>query len=195
MSTYRKNLKDFTAQEIDDIRYWSNKYAEVLLNPPSGFVEGLPFVGKLINSYQHAKYLEAAYFFLKTNDPVLDQKMLNAFKIKAYELHFAFWTGLAWGGFFAVLPGWKGYGWHTRLAAGTIPFLLVMYRGFKRGYEQISYVGEPFMEHHLKKKALLKYLRDNDDMLIDFKEALLRSGTFNRWLMDYGLEPLSETTK
>ena len=192
MSTTKKRISTLTAQEVDEIRYWANRYAKVMRKPPSDFVEGLPFFGRMLNKYQHANFLEASYFFLKTGEPVIDQKMLNAFKIKSYEVQFGLYTGLAWGVFFAAVPGWKGFDWRARVFAGSAAFLLAAYRGFRRGYDQVAYVGDVFMEHHLKRKALVEYLRDNNDTLVEFRQHLLDTGLMNTYLKQYGLDPIPE---
>mmetsp|Transcript_19759 Transcript_19759/g.3237 ORF Transcript_19759/g.3237 Transcript_19759/m.3237 type:complete len:89 (-) Transcript_19759:31-297(-) len=86
------------------------------------------------------------------------------------------------------MPAWRGYNLGARATLSAVPFLLSMYRGYRRGYDQITYVGSAYMEHHLKRKALLEYLKDNDDFLPDFKRTLMEKGTFNMWLQYYGLD-------
>lgn len=46
------------------------------------------------------------------------------------------------------------------------------------------------MEHHLRKIALLKYLRDNDDYLPEFKQFIAEAGILQMYLRMYGLNPM-----
>lgn len=114
--------------------------------------------------------------------------MWNAFIIRDYELQFHFYTGLAFSALSFAMPAWKGYNLGARATISAVPFLLAMYRGYRRGYDNILYVGSPFMEHHFKRKRVLEYLRDNDDFLPDFKQRLLSNGTFDMWLKFYHLD-------
>ena len=134
-----------------------------------------------------ANKLEAYFYFYKTNDEGIDQRMWNAFIIKDYELKFHFFTGLAFSALSLSLPAWRGYNLGARVTISTIPFILSMYRGYRRGYDQVVYVGTAFMEHHLRRKLLLEYFRDHDDFLPDFKQRMIGHGAFDNWLKLYGL--------
>lgn len=168
------------------------KYAKKLETQPNPAVKSIPFLGKHIYRYQLANQLEAIFFFLKTGDPVVDQKLVNAYAIRNYEFRFAWQAGGLFSTAFYLLPGWKGFDLKLRLAVSAVPLLLSLYRGFRRGNDQVLYVGDTYVEHQLRKRALLQHLRDHDNYLVEFKEFLLKRGDFNEMLELYGLRPLTQ---
>lgn len=185
-----QSLKNVPIEELVEISKLKSYYADVLKKPPSEGVRAIPFLGENIHRYQLANYLEASFFYQKTDDPVIDQKMMNAFLIRDYEVNLHLTTGFLWSAVFYALPAWRGFALSTRLTISALPFAVAAYRGFRRGYDQINYVGETYMEHHLKKAAVLRHLRDHDDFLPEFKQYLLKNTDFNAKLAVYGIKPL-----
>ncbi len=176
-------------------RQWAptlEAFAKKLETQPNPEVTRIPFVGKHIYRYQLANYLEAVFFFLKSGDPVVDQKLINAYAIRNYEFSFAWQAGGLFSTAFFLLPGWKGFDMRLRLAVSAVPLVLSLYRGFRRGNDQVLYVGDTYVEHQLRKRALLQHLRDHDNYLQEFKEFLLKRGDFNQMLKLYGLRPLTQ---
>lgn len=167
-------------------------FAHKLETLPNLAVKNIPIIGKHIYRYQIANHLEAVFFFLKTGDPVVDQKLINAYAIRNYEFSFAWQAGGLFSTAFFLLPGWKGFDMKLRLAVSAVPLLLSLYRGFRRGNDQVLYVGDTYVEHQLRKRALLQHLRDHDNYLVEFKEYLLQRGDFNEMLELYGLRPLTQ---
>ena len=189
--------KPFTPDQAraEFARLWAptvEAFAKKLETQPNPEIASIPFVGKHIYRYQLANYLESVFFFLKSGDPVVDQKLINAYAIRNYEFSFAWQAGGLFSTAFFLLPGWKGFGMGLRLAVSAMPMVLSLYRGFRRGNDQVLYVGDTYVEHQLRKRALLQHLRDHDNYLPEFKEFLLQRGDFNQMLQIYGLRPLTQ---
>lgn len=180
------------AEFLKQLQPFVDKFQERLQNLPNESVQMVPLIGKQLYRHQMANYLEAAFFFQKSGDPVLDQKLINAFIIRDYEFGFGIQSGLLFSGLFTLLPAWKGYNIRTRLFFSSLPLLMSLYRGFRRGTDQVMYVGNTFIEHQLRKRQLLKHLRDNDNHLIEFKQHLLQRGDFNKLLAQHGLRELTK---
>ena len=117
--------------------------------------------------------------------------MHKALVARHYEWKFHMLTGAAWSAVTFMLPAWRGWNFSSRLGVSLLPFFVAVYRGFRRGHDHVIYVGETFMEHHLRKVALLKYLRDNDDYLPEFKDWMVKSGLLQTHLHFYGLKPMA----
>jgi hypothetical protein len=190
MALEYKAWRDVSEEDKEKYRELVRHYSRRLKQLPSETLRSIPFIGENIYRYQLAHFLEASFFFQKTNDPVIDQKMLNAFMIRDYELNFHCTTGLIWSALFYALPAWRGFARSTRITISLLPFAVAAYRGFRRGYDQITYVGETYMEHHCKKAALLRHFRDHDDFLPEFKQFLLKETDFNSMLRVYGIPTL-----
>jgi hypothetical protein len=185
-----KHLDDKKKAELG--RQWLI-FQERLENPPPEVLERLPFIGKTIQRYNDGQFLEALFFFIKTDDPVIDQKMLNAIRIRDYEMEFGLYSSLLWGGVFSLLPGLKGYNLSTRLVFGLVPFSLAYYRSFRRGYDQMTYVGSTYMEFLVKKRTLLEYLGTTDGYLSDVKQAIMKKRNYQEWLRVFGVKPYEKS--
>jgi hypothetical protein len=158
-------------------------------SPVSESLVNIPFLGRLIRKYSQANSIESMFFLLQSGDPVVDQKMVNAMKIKEYEMRFGFVSGAIWGTIFAFLPGLKGSPISTRLFFFGVPFSLIYYRSFRRGYDQVLYVGLTYMEIIAKQKVLLKYLSETDGYLSDVKEALMKRPDYKDIVGMRGIKP------
>ncbi|OMJ75554.1 hypothetical protein SteCoe_25288 [Stentor coeruleus] len=157
--------------------------------PLSESLESIPFLGRLITRYTQAHFVEGLFFFLKSGDPVVDQKMVNAILIRKYEMKFGLLSGVLWGSIFAFLPALKGSPFSTRLFFFGVPFSLIYYRSFRRGYDQVLYVGTTYLEIIAKQKVILKYLHETDGYLADFKESLMKRPDYLDILRFRGVEP------
>lgn len=186
--TLEQNKAEFARQWGPTVEHFAKKLS-TNLNPA---VRDIPFIGKQLYRYQIANQLEAFFFFLKSGDPVVDQKLINAFAIRNYEFSFAWQAGGIFSTAFFLLPAWKGFDIRLRLAVSAVPLVLSLYRGFRRGVDQVLYVGDTYVEHQLRKRALLQHLRDHDNYLVELKEYLLERGDFNQMLEIYGLRPLTQ---
>ena len=192
MAVHPVRIEDIPEEFKANYRYHLRKYTPIVENPPSDASESIPFFGKQIYKYQMARWLEAFYFFKKTGDPVIDQKFRNALMIRDYEVKAGLFYGAIWSGVFASMSGWKGFPIKARIAVCSVPFLLSAYRGFRRGYDQIMYVGETYAEHLLKTRDFLKKLRDRDDVVVEFKDHLVKTGKLQKYLKEFGLsQPIS----
>ena len=181
--------------QAEFMRTWGptvEKFSKKLEHLPNESVKNIPFFGKQIYRHLTANYLEAIFFFLKSGDPVVDQKLINAYAIRNYEFAFGLHSGLIFSTAFFYLPGWKGYNMRLRGVVSLIPLGLSLYRGFRRGTDQVLYVGDTYVEHQLRKRALLQHLRDYDNHMFEFKQHLLQRGDFNQMLQAYGLRPLTQ---
>jgi len=147
----------------------------------------IPLFHRMIDKYHNANTLEALFFFLKTGDPEIDRRMLRAVMIRDDEMVFHAVTGLLWSTVVLLLPGWAKFRLATRLTTSALPFIGAMYRGFRRGYDQINYVGETFLEMHMRKMSMLEYFRDHKDYLPEFREHLVNTGKLIPLLEAYAL--------
>ena len=187
-----KDVKHMTTDERDEYTRLASKYSTRITNPPPEWIGKIPFLKNIVRRYNFGQYLEAAFFFVKSGDPVVDQKMMNALAIKDGELRFGLVSSAFWGGLFACLPGLKGYSVGTRIVFGSIPFALSYYRAFRRGYDQVEYVGSTYLELLVKRKALLEYLGENDGYLSDVKEAIMKQKNYKLWLELYDVKPYED---
>lgn len=186
------NAKAFDALPEEDRKKLielGSKFKNILYKKNSEFIENFPFLGRLVARYNQGKFIEAYFFFRRTGDPVIDQKMLNAILIRDYEVRFGLVTGFIWGSLFALLPGLKGYTLGTRLIFGLVPFSLASYRGYRRGYDQISYVGLVYLEFLIKKKIFLEFLHQNNGVMSEVKEEIMKQEGYREFLKSFGVEP------
>jgi hypothetical protein len=180
-------FEDMEASQKEELQRYIEKYSNDLKRYSKTRRYHIPFFNDMIDKYYKVKTLEAIFFFYKTEDPEIDRHMIRAFMIRDYEMRFHFMTGLAWGLAFLTLPAWQKFKFATSVSLSSAAFGLAMYRGFRRGYDQVEYVGETFMEMHIRKNELLKYMRDHDDYLPEFREHLIESKKFYPLLQSYGL--------
>lgn len=193
MASLLEDPSSVSKEDLAGIEKLAKKYSAAIKNPPTEAFDSVPFVGKTIAKYYRGQFLEGAFFFLKSGDPVIDQKMFNAVTIKDYERKFGLLSGLFWGGLFASLPALKGFSPATRAMFFTVPFTLAYYRSFRRGYDQIEYVGKVYLELLIKKRVLLEYLGNNDGQLTEIKEAIMKRREYKDWLRIYGVKPYDDS--
>lgn len=189
MAAMLKNLEGVNGISDDQLFEELKKHITKSYPPISESFESFPFLGRFISRYSRAHFIESMFFFIKSRDPVVDQKMANAIKIRDYEMKFGFASGTIWGSIFAFLPGLKGSPFTTRLFFFSVPFSLIYYRSFRRGYDQILYVGTTYLEIIAKQKVLLKYLSETDGYLSDVKEALMKRPDYKYILSSRGVKP------
>lgn len=180
---------------IELIKPWVKQYRPIIEKADGYWSDELPIVGYFLKRIHDAQYIEAFYFYFKTGDPVLDDKLYKSFIIKDYELGFGLVSGLAWGSLVALLPAWRGFPWQARLLAASFPFGWSMYRGFRRGYDQISYTAEPFMELHLRRRKMLEEMLEDEQYESEMRKVMSENGRFDILCKKYGLIELTEEEK
>ena len=187
-----KTEDELTPQESLRFETESVYQRNVLKGGRSEDYEWIPLFGRIFTRYNDARFIEALFFFVKSDDPVIDQKMMNAVMIKNYEMRFGLVTGLFWGALFGALPLMRGFTLATGLVWGAVPFSLAYYRSFRRGYDQISYVGSTYMELLLKKKKLLEYVGTHGGELPELKTAIMRNEQYEAWLRLFKVKPFEK---
>ena len=168
------NVPEHEAVELFDKSWSAYNSKKVHLVEPSNFVKSM------IYKWQVARIYERESFLRLTNDTVIDQKMAASFMIKNYELYWGIVSGVAFGGLVFCLPNWGRHPLALRLFCASIPFSFNIYRGFRRGYDHIDYHGKKWSEVHLRRKELIKHLRDHDDFMPEFKQWLVENGKLDK---------------
>jgi hypothetical protein len=175
------------------LSYWQARHVKALEDTLrygySDFWGSFPFIGSTYDRYKRAMTYEALAYFIKSGDIVLDGKMENAAMIRDSEMKTGVLSGLAAGLAFSMLPALKGFNLYTRLFYFLVPFTLSTYRGFRRGYDQINYVGETYVELLLKQKVFLNFLGETQDYLAELKELAMKDPEVVRKMKLYGVKP------
>lgn len=150
-----------------------------------------PIIGAIIRKFRLATHYEALAAFVPSGDPVLEIKMKKALQIRDYEMQFGLVSGLVWGGIFACLPALRGFSMGTRALFFTVPFSLVYYRGFRRGYGQVIYVGEVYSELLCKQKLFLENIGQTQGFLAELKESPKTEPLVAYKMRIFGIKPFS----
>jgi len=169
-----------------------HRYLLQYLNPHYEELESsVPFIGSIIRKFKLANHYEALATFIPSGDPVLHYKMVRALQIRDEEMRFGLLSGIFWGGIFACLPALRGFSASTRALFFTVPFSLVYYRGFRRGYGQIIYVGEVYAELLLKQKLFLENIGETQGFLAEWKEVPKTEPLVATKMRYFGIRPYS----
>ena len=182
------NLKELTPKMKKKLVFDFRRFKERIQSPAPEFLEKIPLLGRIVKRYNFGEMLEAMFFFVQSEDPVVDQKMINAIRIRDYEMKFGLYTSAAWGLAFSLLPALKGYNITTRLFWGLVPFSLSYYRAFRRGYDQMSYVGMVYIEILLKRREALKYLNRESGYLSEVKDEIMKRRDYKQLMFIYGID-------
>jgi hypothetical protein len=173
-------LLERTEKSREELRHVASRYGH-------GILRHIPFLGRIIVRVEKANMYEKTFAVLPCGDTVVDEKLAKAIKSRGEEWSFHLWTGLAFSAWTFLQSGWKRFGLAPRLAVSAIPLAVATYRGHRRGVDLVNYVGDTFMEIHFRRSQLIKYLRDYDDYLPEFKDHLVKSGLMDLYLSMYGL--------
>lgn len=179
--------QDLDEAEKKQVNHMQEKYLRLLKEADHKPAFKIPFIQPMIDKVRKCNTLEALFFFYKTNDPEIDRHMLRAFMIRDYELKFHFYTSIGWFAASMMLPAFRKFKLSTTLTISSLFSVAAMYRGFRRGYDQIEYVGETYIEMHMRKMSMMKYFRDHKDYLPEFRQQLIDTGKFIPLLECYGL--------
>jgi hypothetical protein len=182
-----------SSKGTEELSYWEARHVKTLENTLrygySEFWGSMPFIGSTYDRYKRALTYEALAYFIRSGDPILDEKMERAALIRNQEMKFGLFMGTASGLCFSLLPALKGFNIYTRLFYFLVPFSLSYYRGFRRGYDQINYVGETYVELLLKQKVFLNFVGETQDYLAELKELCMNDPEVVRKMKLYGVKP------
>ncbi|CAG9330292.1 unnamed protein product [Blepharisma stoltei] len=184
-------VNQFTPKQLEKLRQEREplveKYGNILETTELREGNDLPIIGKFISNWKQTKMLEAFSYFFLSGDPVVDDKLKKSFIVRDDEMKLGLVAGAAWGSLFALLPAWRGYPIGARIFVGLIPFSLSVYRGYRRGVDHVLYVGETFMELHLRRRAVIKNLLYDPDSEPEFYDYIKKSGQLERLAKKYRL--------
>lgn len=186
------SLADFehlSVSERNDYLKRLHKYSKDVFEDEENMHSSLPLIGRIYERYKLAHYYEAVATLYPSGDPVLDLKMKTAIRIRDVEMSQGLYTAVGWGSVFALLPALKGFTLATRLLYFAVPFSLSYYRAFRRGYDQIHYVGEVYMELLMKQRELLKFVGETQDYLAELKEEFMDSIPVQHKMKIFGIKP------
>lgn len=89
------NLKELTPKMKKKLVFDFRRFKERIDSPAPEFLEKIPLLGRIVKRYNFGEMLEAMFFFVQSEDPVVDQKMINAIRIRDYEMKFGLYTSAA----------------------------------------------------------------------------------------------------
>lgn len=183
------DYKHLSPSERIDYLKRLRQYTHDVSQPEEDMQSSVPLFGRIYERYKMGHYYEAVATLYPSGDPVLDLKMKTAIAIRDQEMNQGLYVALGWGSVFALLPALKGFTLATRLLWFAVPFSLSYYRAFRRGYDQIHYVGEVYMELLMKQRELLKFVGETQDYLAELKDEAMDSLSVQHKMKLFGIKP------